>query len=357
MSLEDCEKFYLEEFRKLLLEKNFEYGHKLKYCDDVENLQIDKYNIINYTSVSEFKLKVKKKEKIDYYFIIFDKIPFINVTYPILSKINDNMNLYRFYKIIDVNDTILIWGLLNKYGIYHISCQIITHNGFSFSFGILEGDEILEKKIINNFTTYNSILSTPDILFENKIKKQMEKPNQKHLKLIAISKLNRKHIELLKNSFDQLALENLKEYNLYLDFVSNNNTMYNQQINKNNYDILESLFNHENFDINTDYINYKEQKNASLKLFKNNSNRIFLRPFYYFTLPSMNYCKISRYHNKTINCTSFLQNMYDDIINCTGSSIVSIPRFCYQKKTAKRVTCPNLINNATKKYTKTYLNI
>jgi hypothetical protein len=159
---------------------------------------------INYTIQSEFTLN-KNRNELKEYFVVLDKIPFMNVTYQLLSKINNNPELNRFYKIIDTNDTILIWGLVNKYGIYHITCQIITNKGFSFSFGILEGD-VLEKKNINYFTTYNSILCTPDILFENKIKKQLEKPNQKHLKLLAISKLNRKHINLLNDTFTPLDI-------------------------------------------------------------------------------------------------------------------------------------------------------
>ena len=343
MSLEDCEKVYLEEFSKLLTGNKFTYGDSLKYCDRIRTIQDDD-KTINYTIQSEFTLN-KNRNELKEYFVVLDKIPFMNVTYPLLSKINNNPELNRFYKIIDPNDTILIWGLVNKYGIYHITCQIITSKGFSFSFGILEGD-VLEKKNIHYFTTYNSILCTPDILFENKIKKQLEKPNQKHLKLLAISKLNRKHINLLNDTFNKLSGDNLTEYNLYLDFINNNDINFNQQINESNYDMLETLFNHNKFLKNAEFRQYG---NSSLNLFKNNNLRIFMRPFYNFTLPNINYCKISKHHNKQINCASFLQSLFDDIITCTGSSIVSIPRFCYQKKTAKRVNCFKVVSNTSKK--------
>lgn len=50
MSLEDCEKVYLEEFSKLLTGNKFTYGDSLKYCDRFRTIQDDDKNNKLYNS-------------------------------------------------------------------------------------------------------------------------------------------------------------------------------------------------------------------------------------------------------------------------------------------------------------------
>ena len=317
MSLEDCEKFYLEEFRKLLLEKNFKYPKILTY--------FDKKDYSNYPEI------VKIKD----YLLPYENINFFTFNYPIITPCTNN-KLNKFYKLFNIGDKILIWktGQLAE----HLSCQIITNNGYTFSFGLNQGNMTYKEQTLL-FNVNSSLIITPDYALEKYLLKKILDPSEKNIKLIAISYLNKKLLDILNDKFNNIRIMN--KYNVIPKII---NDPKNSNNNKNE-ELLNLL-------ISLKLTNQTNQYTIDL-LNNNKNNKIFFLQYYYYEITDR-YCMFSKHRNKTINCSSFMQSLFDDIISCTGSSIVSIPRFCYQKKTSKRVTCPKVVNNTSRK-TKTLI--
>ena len=189
MSLEDCEKFYLEEFRKLLLNDMFNIPEIL--------VSTNENDISN----------------------IFNKLSLVNIhaiNYPLIIPNKENTDFIRFYKILQPGDKVLIWNY--QFAVGHLTTQIITKNGYSFSVGAFSG------------AGYNSVLNTPDIRFEKSLIKQCFNPKSKYTKLIAISELNNKHIREIYKIFDNAKFsdKNFKYY--YTNIKLRVNKIYNERI-------------------------------------------------------------------------------------------------------------------------------
>jgi hypothetical protein len=330
MSLEDCEKFYLEEFRKLLLEKKFEYSDKMKEL--YWHFQTNSYS----NDLIEKNLSEKK------YLLPYKHIPYFTFTYPI-TCIDKNKRPIKFTNIINTNDTILIWNNTNEIS-GHLTCQIITKNGYSFSFGLTINVASRNESYKDIFGNFESLINTPDIVFENNLMDYIIN-KKKQIKLIAVTKLNNNNLNNLNKFF--LNMNYLTYKNIGLKLCEINSNLFKNNFPKEKHDIVVTKL-EEIIDIPAISI---ENKNKYINLIKEKSDKyLYLRPCYYFFHPNnTKFCRLSSKKSQTINCTSLIQKIFDEIVACTGSSIVSIPRFCYQKKTTKRVTCPKVVSNTSRK--------
>ena len=103
-------------------------------------------------------------------------------------------------------------------------------------------------------------------------------------------------------------------------------------------ELLEMLKN-----LNTSNTLYNNQTNIFTETYnylsKNNNNKyISLNSFKFKYKPYCLYSS-SRKGNKTVNCASFVEKLLGDLITCTGSSIVTNPSWCHQRRTVKSTPC------------------
>ena len=317
MSLEDCEKFYLEEFKKLLFNKNFKYP-KIFISNNNED-----------------------------YSYLFDKFQFDNthaINYPLMIPNENKDEFYRFYKLLQTGDKILIWN--DQFNVGHLTIQIITKYGYIFSIGAFSNH------------SYESALNTPDARFERSLIKKCLNPTLRTTKLIAISELNNKHIRLINEIFNSITINNNHKHEYMLYSFSVNNIFIDtiNQINAINRSNIKKLTAQNNntilMEIGDDIPNEKANNvinNIRQYITENPPKFLCTFPFLLFDWKEKQFCVFSRKGGRTINCASFVQYIFDDIISCTGSSIVTIPGMCHQKKTSKRVTCPKVVSNTSRK--------
>jgi hypothetical protein len=83
-----------------------------------------------------------------------------NSCYSIDTKIYSSNNSITLVNKPTTNDKILIWGLINKNGIYHLTAQIITDDNqyYSFGFGYGTGFNSNDDPIINSKKSSRLIL-------------------------------------------------------------------------------------------------------------------------------------------------------------------------------------------------------
>lgn len=307
MSLEECEKFYLEEFRKLL------FSNTYKYPDILKSKDIDNF----YYYIYQWGLKNTHA-----------------INYPLMIPNEDKTDLIRFYKILQPGDKVLIWN--DQFAVGHLTAQIITKDGYIFSLGTFSG------------VSFDSLLSTPDFRFEKSLIKQVLKPRSNNTKLIAISELNNKHIRLLNNIFDSITITNDKKYseivlerlvNIFIR-VDNEYKKTVSEINEKNIKILQQNNNENGSE-------YKKQLLQYLTKPKYSQYFYIVFPFFAYNWTQQRFCVLSRKGGKTVNCASFIESIFGDIITCTGSKIITIPGFCKQSKTAKHIDCSRKTKSTT----------
>jgi len=265
-NLEQCEKMYIEKFKSLIVDEN-----ENKQFTEFIKKKINQYKIFN-----DYPLNV-------WYFVDVNRV----ITYPLISLSNYD-TFYNFYKLINIGDEISIWGSIKNNGkLGHLTVVIRTIDGYLFSFGF--GINIKHNE---------NVILTPDYVFEHKIIEQINFPNNRYIKLIAKTKLNKNNLIDITKLFSNFTIK---------DFLGCNKKYYN----------IKDLTTSEN-----------EKKNEF--------------NLYSFRLKyNVEFCKYasSRKGNKTMNCASFVEKLLGDIITCTGSSLVTNPNWCHQRSTVKSTPC------------------
>jgi hypothetical protein len=257
-----------------------------------------------------------------------------------ITKNSNDKQIYKLYKMINVGDEITVWGTLGKkliqlpglkkYGIYHLTIVIKTIDGYVFSFGISYD--------IDNDKT---VIETPDYQMEYKIINQITTQNNKYLKLIAKKNINKQTLEKLNNIFDNLE-STIFSQDYYL--MTFNSTILNDK-SKKNYKKINTMIINKLDNIKDLYILDETDTNNSINtrnyLLKNQLNRNFLLNNFVFNYDNQKFCALasSRKGNKTVNCASFVEKLLGDLITCTGSSIVTNPAWCHQRRTVKSTPC------------------
>lgn len=364
---------------------------KLSYNDTIVDSENENNNIktndkyfINATKVFDNDINIPNSKNVC---IPFDMINIFNFAYPLLipnfeiinntsiniSQIQPLKKIYKFYEMIDVNDEIFIYQTISrdsiigiKYNNTHLSVLIKTKSGYIFSFGLIGGtgkEDIIKKGLFDFTSIKNAKIITPDKFLEYKLNYEITNNDEpgNFVKLIAKTQIKRSHIDKIKAIFENIAneinIESLKtdlNLELYLDYFdpsifneSGNNIKKNHEI----YDILTNL--NEMIIKKTD----QETYNNTVKLFKgnNDSRKYYLSPCFEYNYKLNDYCSFSRHTKqtnttlkqtsnnkktkKTHNCSSFIQELFNDIIKCSGSSIASLSQYCSQKSTIISEPC------------------
>jgi hypothetical protein len=288
----------------------------------------------------------------------FHKItPLAYLNKPLISLDETGKKIFRHYLEIDTGDTILIWGIKNEREIYHVSAQIITKANNFYSFGF-SGNIVVENKRGVLFGQHLSQIITPDFILERKmIKHLFNNKNEKHVKLIAASKL--------------IEDDKIKIYSLFDKLVNANDVSCLNQTFKLNKELFPKDINtsKHNTKINTEILlkleyllknGHKQRKpilsgiktlieNEKKHVERNLDSKIFNSVYYYYNNPDINYCLLSSKRNTTrksgkkANCTSFMLYLFDDILKCNGfgSFLVANPKHCMQRERSQVLHCDN----------------
>ena len=381
--LDDCLSNHIGKFGELI--KNFvpEKQKDNEYSEFIKN-QLKYYYK---DTIIEDKTEGTKEEYVNRYFISaikafdndnnlsglnkvcvpLDIVDIFNFTYPLLipSAQEDN-TLYSFYKMIDVNDEIFIYQTISRdklmgfnYNNTHLSVLIKTKAGYVFSFGLIGGtgkEDIIKKGIFDFTSIKKAKIITPDKFLEYKLNYEVtnheESKSESFVRLIAKTQVKRSHIDKIKAIFKNIDSKinsyNDYEIELYLDYFDraifdtpHTDNKHIEVTIENNKKILEIL---------TDKQNMIIQKcgkpifDNTIKLFQtgNDQHKYYLSPCFSYDYKPNDYCTLSRYSKQTkknVNCSSFLQDLFNDIIVCSGSSIVSLSQYCHQKKEINSKPC------------------
>jgi len=200
----------------------------------------ESYYDVNNEKITENPIKLPKNQL----FVSPDTVLYNNFCKPLISINNEDQDkndrdpYIRHYKNLKKNDKILIWGLIDQIGIYHLTAQIITHDNqyYSFGFAMSSHEPITNTKKSTKINSNGKIGSflvklpssviTSDVSFEYKLYRHLfNKNSEKHVKLIASSNLTDAHIIDINKYFDLFtSLEKMKCLN-YI-FILNKNIFF-----------------------------------------------------------------------------------------------------------------------------------
>jgi len=341
-----CEKKILTEMKTKLLNGELNYDKNMR----VSNIEtFNEYSKIDTEDITTEKSKNSLSVLLNY-------VLYNNFCKPIISINNEYKGegdpYTRHYKTFTTKDKILIWGIMNQEGIYHLTAQIITDDNqyYSLGFAMSSFEPIINNKKstkLNSNSKIGSLLAklpssinTSDMLFEYKLYKHLfNNKNQTHVKLIASSYLTEQHLANINQYFDSFSLPETITCTNYIYILDENLFDEEQQINNekhNNIYIKDVLKNKKNYKNNrmqlTNTINFITQ---------NIKNRFGIVSNYSFNDENLNYCKFSgTQNNKQANCSSFLFKLFDSILNCGfKEKIVVDPTSCKQKDNTKMLDC------------------
>jgi hypothetical protein len=367
---EKQDKPYSELIKKQL--KNYYIDRIIEKVEE-DSKQSDKYFI---SAIKVFD-NDNNKTGINKIYIPLDFLDIFNFTYPLyipnIEKLKPaelgrpkEVKNHLFYDMINANDEIFIYQTISRdklmgfnYNNTHLSVLIKTKEGYVFSFGLIGGtgkEDIIKKGIFDFTSIKKAKIITPDKFLEYKLNYEVtnHEESESFVKLIAKTQLKRSHIDKIKaifknidskiNSYDDYKIE------LYLDYfdraIFDKPNIDNKHIEvtiKNNNKIRE---------IFTDKHDMIIQQcgqsifNNTIELFQtgNDQRKYYLSPCFSYDYTPNDYCTLSRYSKhkqtkKNVNCSSFMQDLFNDIIVCSGSSIVSLSQYCHQKKEINSKPC------------------
>jgi hypothetical protein len=308
-------------------------------------------------------------------YIPLDFVDIFNFTYPLYIPNIDNLKPselgiskevknHLFYNMIDVNDEIFIYQTISRdklmgfnYNNTHLSVLIKTKAGYVFSFGLIGGtgkEDIIKKGVFDFTSIKKAKIITPDKFLEYKLNYEVtnHEESESFVKLIAKTQLKLSHIEKIKAIFENIdsKINSYDDYKieLYLDYfdraIFDKPNIDNKHIEvtiKNNNKIREIFT--DKHDMIIRQCGLAIYRNT-IELFQlgNDQRKYYLSPCFSYDYNPNDYCTLSRYSKQTkknVNCSSFLQDLFNDIIVCSGSSIVSLSQYCHQKKEINSKPC------------------
>jgi hypothetical protein len=287
----------------------------------------------------------------------------------------------RPYQNLKVGDYIYIFQILRSDGgVAHLAALIVTTEGviYSFGFGFPSGSSTARSKQEHLVEVLPGTLYTPDGPLERNLLDQINNPTLKFLNLVAASVFTEASLANLKKNLDMITtIQNVYmtwsgPFNLegkqvqYKDLetgvtsytpvnVALRNLMSsigdaawkdieegNVVTGKNGLHRQASIYHEEGHDA----LLSPEQilgKSALYKTYTNISTMvgISVRKSYYWNTP-VKYCELSSYSSdavrrtQTNNCARFIYNIFDDIIDCTFSTVAVAPGRCGQRRTVPK---------------------
>jgi hypothetical protein len=299
--------------------------------------------------------------------------PWFRFMDPII-EISGFQTLQRNYKQIEIGDRLYIWVTLNKEGEgQHLTGVVVTRDNKHIGFGMgydMESIFSVSPDSAFDLTTpmmqalalklnpegiYEARLFSSDLIIENQLLRQFTTPDFKGVRLIAAAELNADYVLYLNKEFDLIQYEHVN-YQVIprvvaLSYFDNVDMQYIKMSGKQN--ILDNL---QIFEKKIEqspenemdhileayrYFTTKTQNLVNTLFLANKGFLVLLYGTYTINIPSSAhmYCKYTgKSIKKFTNCTSFLQKIFGDLLNCgwfetkflNTDDVVTNPAWCRQ---------------------------
>ena len=286
---------------------------------------------------------------------------FYTITKGIIS-ITYNSETYEFepqklYNEITNEDTIRIWQIISYDKPVHLAAEIVCKSGVSYSFGFSYDGEVR-----GSLSSAKLKLISPDYILNTEFIKQINNPESKRVVLIHESLIGKESYSRLKSLFDSLDVTNINKNNNILTNIDilvlnpiDEIKLLGEKILKENMSktkisdgfdvILARLLN--------DYMTKQQTNNTNNT---NNSNKkiSLFYPTYEFKIDKFqekscvyrlfsgraantlkrvsNTLKMRSRSPIGLNCSSGLELLFDDLIDCGTSFVFSTPKLCKSLK-------------------------
>lgn len=303
--------------------------------------------------------QTKKLEKLPKQKWFYNKeYNYFSFTKPLI-EINDYNGILRekrnYKDKLKVGDKVFIFARLDwKQKEDHLTILIIGNDGevYTIGFGYNEYAPKIKHypSFLDVFDKKHSSVLLPDYQFELQMFRQTCNDSlnlkNKYLKLIASTILTSDFKNNLFNILDNIKFTdtniNRIDYSLFewnSKDINNNIKTYNEKLLK----AMEPVENNYMMDLP-----YKE-----LKL-KKDSSLFYIFEHYYMNIPDLQYCRVSPKGTKHQNCSSFIANIFDNILDCSYKGLpvewfVVVPEFCKQSSKSTPLKCRDTID-LSKKY-------
>ena len=277
-----------------------------------------------------------------------------------MVELNNNLDVIKNYEKIKLGDRILIWQTLDKDPTDpgHLSCVIDCKSGEKYSFGLgtnsskkVEPKSLLREGLSNiplgDLTTLTEgLILSPDPIFLHKLTDQLNKPDKTYIRLVASAEINETSIALIRKEFDQINYEN--DLFVALNVQITNSPLLlstDEEIKNKELAINETLNQFETAQGLLEPLEYEFYKILILETKQKllSGKNILLSFYYQLTIRNCAYTKLAGTKTRSINCTSFLQKLFEGLLSCSYDYIplsdyfVSIPKNCRQ--ITKIATC------------------
>uniref|UniRef100_A0A6C0KTP5 Uncharacterized protein n=1 Tax=viral metagenome TaxID=1070528 RepID=A0A6C0KTP5_9ZZZZ len=294
-----------------------------------------------------------------------------------MVEIEMDGTLKQNYKSISQGDRLYIWVSLNKKGEgEHLSAVVVTRDnkhlafGMGFDFTELKNPVIYESyfsmrpimeaiSMGSSENVYEARVFSTDQIIENQLLRQLTKPDFRGLKLIAAAELSRDYVKYINEEFDKITFDNVAFQVIPRVVPTNifNHLMvdelkeeFKSNIEKDLKSITPKIKSKTTSEFITSFSVFSTKTNYFLNnlVLLENGYITLLYPTYTINIPSSAhiYCKYSGVKTgRASNCTSFLQKIFGDLLNCgwfdsvflNTDMIVSNPAWCRQNYDVARV--------------------
>lgn len=269
-------------------------------------------------------------------------------TKPIIEMKSDG-TIIKHYDKFREGDTLHVWQCLDRTGTpMHLTAVILCaedNTKYSFGFGLKKstlldtitiGIQTIDSMLKENFGKAVGVIYTPDGVFENKILYQVNKPDKTYAKLISSVNITAEHIQNIHDAFDQLSFPaNIENVNLMISPILSPCGAWNLQEYTN--ELQRELITNIGFgEKGKDLIQFKEQVVDYLHRIKNDDTVPchYIYSISYSITHNYVYCKFSSKNTQTSNCSSFIDRIFRDSINCgvLSNYIAVDPKRCTRGK-------------------------
>ena len=299
--------------------------------------------------------------------------PWFRFMDPII-EINGDHSLQRTYKEIEIGDRLYIWVTLNKQGEgQHLTGVVVTKNNKHIGFGMgydmvsvlsatPESTFDLTTPILQSLALglnpegiYEARLFSSDLIIENQLLRQFTQPNFEGVRLVAATELNADYVRYLNKEFDMIGYENVHfqvvPRIISIEHFDNIDVEHLKQAGKKNINDNLQIFQKKIQGLGVDdvnviieaykYFSIKTQHLVNQLYLLKKGFLVMLYASYLINIPSSAhmYCKYTgKSIKKFTNCTSFLQKIFGDLLNCgwfeskflNTDDIVTNPAWCRQ---------------------------
>ena len=352
-------------YKNYLLYLLIGYGKKIKDNYNVISLvpktskPVQLTDDIQYLYVQEEKAKLFALNKSFFAFSPQDSyVQWTELLKPMV-EINDKLEIIKNYEKIVPGDRILIWQTVNEdpSDPGHLSCVIDCKSGEKYSFGVtnvpyhtVEPTSLPRKALSYNIflskedtTLTEGIILSPDTIFLNKLTDQLNnRAESNFVQLVASAEINETHIALIKKEFDQIDYSSDLSANILVQVINpspldtqehmrEKELAFNQALNK-----IESNTSPYTTDPNKNKYLKEALSNTKQKII--DGEKIVLSFYYQMQLRNCAYTPLSGTKTRNVNCSSFLQKLFEGILSCSYKYLPLSDYFVSNPKNCRQIT-------------------